>query len=98
MENVFHIIQRPVVTERATSLKALANQYGFRVAPEATKHQIKFAIERLFKVKVKGVNTMQVRGKARRMGAAPAGSRAHWKKAIVTLVQGQELKLLEETQ
>ncbi len=98
MENVLAIIKRPVVTERATNLKALSNQYLFRVAPNASKRDIKFAVEKLFKVKVLGVNTMRVKGKFRRMGNAPGAYRPDWKKAIVTLPQGQEIKVLEEGQ
>ena len=98
MDNILSLIRRPIVTERATQLKALSNQYVFRVAPEANKQQVKRAIERLFKVKVLSVNTMNVRGKARRIGNSPAGSRSSWKKAIVMLQQGQELKAVEESE
>src|SRR5690242_9529073 len=98
MDHLLSIIKRPVVTERATNLKALANQYVFRVAPQASKRDIKLAIEKLFKVKVASVNTMRVAGKFRRMGAAPAGQRSDWKKAIIRLQAGQEIKVVEETQ
>jgi large subunit ribosomal protein L23 len=96
MENLYHLIKRPLITERATNLRALANQYVFRVSADATKPDIKQALERLFKVKVLRVNTMRVRGKFRRMGNAPGAHRATWKKAIVTLPAGQEIKVLEE--
>jgi large subunit ribosomal protein L23 len=98
MENLFSIIKRPLVTERATNLKAKANQYVFRVAPKASKGDIKHAVEQLFKVKVLGVNTMRVGGKFRRMGNAPGSHRPDWKKAIVSVQQGQEIKILEEGQ
>ena len=98
MENIFQIIQRPVVTERATNLRESANQYVFRVALAATKGDIKSAIEKLFKVKVVNINTMHVRGKFRRMGNAPGARRSDWKKAIVTLQKGQEIRALEDGQ
>src|SRR5579864_3936839 len=97
MEN-FSIIKRPLITERATNLKAQSNQYVFRVAPHATKRDIKAAVEQLFKVTVLGVNTMQVSGKFRRMGNAPGAYRPTWKKAIVKLPAGQEIKILDEGQ
>ncbi|HVO32396.1 MAG TPA: 50S ribosomal protein L23 [Elusimicrobiota bacterium] len=90
------IIQRPLMTERATNLKAHANQYVFRVRSEASKREIKLAVERLFKVKVLGVNTLRVKGKLRRMGNAPASYRPDWKKAIVSVQAGQEIKVLDE--
>jgi large subunit ribosomal protein L23 len=98
MENILTIIKRPVVTERATSLKASANQYVFRVSTDASKGDIKHAVEKLFKVKVLGINTMRVGGKFRRMGNAPGSHRPDWKKAIVTVQKGQEIKILEEGQ
>jgi large subunit ribosomal protein L23 len=98
MDNIFQIIQRPLVTERATNLKALSNQYVFRVSPHASKGDIKRAVEQLFKVKVVGVNTLNATGKYRRMGNAPGSHRPDWKKAFVTLAKGQEIKILEEGQ
>ena len=98
MENLLKVIKRPLVTERATNLKAQANQYVFRVAPAANKRDIKLAIEKLFKVRVLGVNTMRVGGKFRRMGNAAGAHRPDWKKAIVTLPAGQEIKYLDEGQ
>jgi large subunit ribosomal protein L23 len=95
MDNLYSLIDRPVVTERATNLKA-SNQYVFRVALNASKRDIKLAIEKLFKVKVLGVNTMRVAGKFRRLGSSPGNHRADWKKAIVTLPAGQEIKFIED--
>ena len=96
MSATFDIIQRPLITERATNLKADANQYVFRVASGATKPDIKAAIEQLFKVQVLSVNTMHVRGKFRRMGAGRGNYRTGWKKAIVSLKAGQEIRAGEE--
>lgn len=97
MNSVFDVLQKPVVTERAANLKASNNQYVFRVSPDATKLTIKAAIEQLFKVHVEGVNTMLVRGKFRRMGANRGSYRSTWKKAIVTLKPGEEIKTVEES-
>jgi large subunit ribosomal protein L23 len=97
MNSALSIIQKPLITERATSLKALANQYVFRVATGASKRDIKLAIEQLFKVEVLSVNTMHVHGKFRRLGGARGAYRSDWKKAIVALKAGQEIRVGEET-
>ena len=86
------------MTERTAQMKAQANQYVFRVALDASKRDIRVAIEQFFKVKVLSVNTMRVGGKFRRMGNAPGAHRPDWKKAIVTLAEKQEIKVLEEGQ
>jgi len=86
MSSALAIIHRPLVTERATNLKATGNQYVFRVASGATKNDIKAAIEQLFKVHVLSVNTMRVHG----------AYRPDWKKAIVSLKPGQEIRVGEE--
>jgi len=97
MDSYFNIIQKPLITERATALKALSNQYVFRVATGATKDDIRNAIEHLFKVSVLSVNTMRVHGKFRRMGSSRGAYRPDWKKAIITLKAGQEIRPGEET-
>jgi len=97
MNSPLSIVQRPLITERATNLKALANQYVFRVASGASKRDIKLAIEQLFKVQVLSVNTMNVHGKFRRLGGSRGAYRADWKKAIVALKAGQEIRPGEET-
>ena len=97
MNSALSIIQRPLITERATNLKALCNQYVFRVASGSSKSDIKAAVEQLFKVQVLSVNTMRVQGKFRRLGAARGAYRADWKKAIVSLKPGQEIRLGEES-
>jgi large subunit ribosomal protein L23 len=96
MSHLLQIIKKPLVTERATNLKALSNQYVFRVAPGASKGDIKRAIEDLFKVNVLKVRTMNVGGKFRRMGNNAGAYRPDWKKAIVSLKTGQEIKIAEE--
>ena len=82
--NAYDIIRRPVITEQ--SMEAVeAKKYVFEVAKSATKTEIKAAIEEIFGVKVTKVNTIRMQGKVKRTGAYPAGKRADYKKAIVTL-------------
>ena len=89
------VIKRPVITERSSSLRA-HNQYVFEVALDATKGQIRQAVESLFRVKVEAVRTMRFPGKlTRRMSPRP-GYRPDWKKAIVRVKAGQEIKTGEE--
>ena len=89
------IIKKPLITEKATILREKENKYIFMVDKSANKQRIKEAIEELFKVKVEGVHTSIMGGKLRRMGAH-AGYRADWKKAIVQIKKGQEIKMVEE--
>ena len=85
------IIRRPIVlTEKASLLREKHNQVVFEVAREANKIQIRDAVQRLFKVNVTGVNTMLMRGKERRMGRG-RGKMQNWKKAIVTLKEGDSI-------
>ena len=82
--NAYDIIRKPVITEQ--SMAGVADQkYVFEVAVNANKTEIKAAIEQIFGVKVAKVNTLIVGGKVKRTGAYPAGRRAAFKKAVVTL-------------
>ena len=82
--NAYDIIRRPVITEQ--SMEAVADKkYVFQVAIDANKTEIKAAVEEIFGVKVEKVNTVRMMGKMKRTGAYPAGRRAAYKKAIVTL-------------
>jgi large subunit ribosomal protein L23 len=83
-----------VVTEKAERLKAEQSRYTFKVAPTANKIEVRDAVERLFKVHVRDVRVMNYMGKMRRMGRF-AGRRPDWKKAIVTLKQGERIESLE---
>ena len=85
----FEIVRRPVITEKAT-LGSQHNQVTFRVAIDATKPEIKKAIESLFKVKVTAVNTVRVMGKLKRFRNR-LGKREDYKKAIVTLAEGHSI-------
>ena len=88
------IIIRPIVTEKSTDLMADETKYTFEVDMRANKTQIKNAIEEIFKVNVLKVNTSRVRGKIRRMGRYE-GRTSEWKKAVVTLEQGQRIEVFE---
>lgn len=89
------IIKRPLIlTEKGSLLREQGNQYLFEVDPRANKVQIKQAVETLFDVSVTDVNTLIVRGKVKRMGRGHA-KRRNWKKAIVTLAEGNEIDFFE---
>ena len=82
--NTYDIILRPVITEQ--SMESVGEKkYVFQVAIDATKTEIKAAVEEIFGVKVSKVNTIRMQGKVKRTGAYPAGRRAAFKKAVVTL-------------
>ena len=85
----YDVIVGPVITEKATLLSE-QNKVVFKVAPNATKPQIKEAVERLFDVKVKSVNTLVTKGKVK-IFKGTRGQRSDVKKAIVTLVEGQAI-------
>ena len=91
--NPHQIIIRPLITEKNTNLMSL-NKYSFEVDRSANKLQIKQAIESIFNVSVTAVHTMNVRGKLRRRGMR-YGYTADWKKAIVTLAEGDRIELFE---
>jgi len=92
-KGLYHIIQRPVVTEKSTRLMDTENKYVFRVDARANKMEIKQAVERLFNVKVLSVTAMNVRGKPRRLRFGQEGKRSNWKKAIVRLKEGDSIEL-----
>jgi large subunit ribosomal protein L23 len=93
MPTPHQIIIRPLITEKNTMLMEL-NKYSFEVLREATKPEIKRAIETIFNVSVTKVHTMNVRGKLRRRGRE-FGYTREWKKAIVTLAPGDRIDLFE---
>lgn len=88
-----YIIRAPVLTEESTIQTDTRNKYTFKVDPRATKTQIRDAVEKLFNVKVTAVNTMNFEGKVRRRGRVE-GRRADWKKAVVTLREGDSIELI----
>ncbi len=94
------VIRRPLITEKNTWLME-QDQYSFEVSPDANKIQIREAVERLFNVRVKAVNTLNVKAKARsrairRGRGRVTGHEAAWKKAIVTLYPGQRIDVFEQ--
>ncbi len=89
------LVKRPLITERTTKLME-ENKYCFLVDPRANKTQIKQAIEEIFKVKVKAVNTFNRLGKIKRMGRHE-GRRPSWKRAVVTLEAGSRIEFFEGT-
>ena len=89
--NVHDVIRVPLITEKGTKLEAARKSF-FKVAFKAQKHEIREAVERLFNVKVESVNTMVVTGKWKRVRFRPGKTR-DWKKAIVTLKEGQKIEL-----
>jgi large subunit ribosomal protein L23 len=90
-ERMYQVLLSPLVTEKATALTE-QSQVVFKVRIEATKPEIKAAVEGLFGVKVLAVNTLVVKGKAKRFKGRP-GQRSDWKKAMVKLAEGQSIDL-----
>ncbi|MEA3267109.1 MAG: 50S ribosomal protein L23 [Candidatus Fermentibacteria bacterium] len=88
------IILEPIVTEKSTIARELYNKYSFRVIPGATKPQIANAIEKIFEVTVLKVHTINMDGKVKRLGRN-LGRRSAWKKAIVTLAEGDSVDFFE---
>lgn len=93
MRDYRDIILKPIVTEKSMNLLA-DNKYTFLVDKRANKSEIKSAIESIFKVKVESVNTMNIKGKPKRMGRFE-GKRPDRKKAIVTLKAGQKIRIFD---
>ena len=94
MRNVYDIIASPLITEKGTMVSEAGNQVLFRVRRDANKDEIRRAIESLFKVKVEKVRTLNFLGKTRRVGRN-IGRRPNWKKAYVTLAEGQRIDFFE---
>lgn len=86
MTKAYDIIKRPIITEQSMSMTEM-KRYTFEVTKSANKIEIAKAIEEIFGVKVKKVNTLNMYGKEKRTGRYPAGRRASWKKAMVTLTE-----------
>jgi len=92
--DIHRILIQPLLTEKITGLREKSNTVGFVVHPDANRVQIKQAVEALLKVKVHKVNLMNVRGKVKRLGRF-SGKRSDWKKAFVTLKEGEKLEMYE---
>jgi len=94
MKEAQRIIRRPLITEKSTDQKDLYHQYVFEVDRDANKIEIQAAVEQLFKVKVRNVRTCNVLGKVKRLGRK-FGKRPDWKKAVVTLREGDRIEFFE---
>jgi large subunit ribosomal protein L23 len=94
MTAAYSILRRPIVTEKTTLQKEVANTVTFEVARDANRIDIKKAVEKAFNVKVKSVQTMQVTGKVKRRGRI-LGKRRNWKKAMVRLMPGERIEFFE---
>lgn len=88
------VIKRPILSEKATAQSEKANQVAFEVSMDSTKPQIRDAVEKFFKAKVQSVNTVVVPGKTYRTKAG-AGKSPSWKKAVVTLRQGEKIEFFK---
>ena len=94
MKSIYDVIVRPVVSEKSAAIAELARKYVFEVRPSAAKTEIREAVERVFGVKVKGVHTMIVHGKTKRVGRFEK-KRTNWKKAIVSLAEGHKIDIFQ---
>ncbi|HOI10458.1 MAG TPA: 50S ribosomal protein L23 [Myxococcota bacterium] len=94
MKSPYDVIRRPLITEKANLDKERRNAYHFEVPVTVDRQEVKEAVERVFAVKVEDVRTITVRGKMKRMGRF-FGRRPGWKKAIVTLREGDKIDLFE---
>ena len=88
------VVKRPIITEKSERAREANRQYAFEVHGEATKIQVKNAVEKLFAVHVTAVRTSIARGKNKRVGRS-MGRRPNWKKAVVTLKEGETIALFE---
>jgi large subunit ribosomal protein L23 len=89
-ERIFQVLTGPHTSEKAATVADINNQYVFKVAVDASKTEIKKSVEKLFKVKVRDVNTLRVKGKVKR-NKHGFSTKSTWKKAYVRLEQGQDI-------
>jgi len=94
MKDLSKVVRRPLITEAGADLREQSNKVLFEVATDANKHEIKRAVEHYFGVKVLKVRTMNYRGKVKRLGRFQ-GKRADWKKAVITLSEGDSIDLFD---
>jgi len=92
LKSVYTVIKSPLVTEKSTSLNA-QNKYTFRIDKRSNKIEVRRAIEIIYKVKVAAVNIINMKGKLKRMRVGQEGKTASWKKALVTLRKGDQIKI-----
>lgn len=92
--NFYQVLKYPVDTEKTNLQKEALNQISFEVDPSANRVEIKKAVEHIFNVKVKSVNTMNVKGKVKQRGRI-VGKRKDWRKALVTLMPGHRINFFD---
>ena len=92
--NPYDVLIRPLLTEKITAIREIKNCVAFAVHRRATRIEIRLAVEKIFNVKVSSVNVMNVIGKKKRQGRY-LGKRSDWRKALVTLKQGEKIELYE---
>ena len=93
VERLHQVLRRPIISEKSTNAAESGQQVVFEVLTDATKSEIKTAVECLFEVSVEGVQVINVRGKIKRFGKTP-GKRTNWKKAYVRLAEGDDIDFL----
>ena len=93
-KSIFNVIRRPIISEKSIALREALNQVTFEVDMSANKIEIRKAVQQLLEAKVLSVNTLIVRGKVKRIGRY-SGKRPNWKKAVVTLDEGQTIAALD---
>lgn len=93
--HIYEVLRRPITTEKSFEQSDSLNQYTFEVDERANKHLVKEAVETAFDVKVIGVRMMTVQAKRKRYGRRLVISKPEWKKAVVTLAQGDRIQFFE---
>lgn len=93
--NVYEVLRRPITTEKSVALSDVLNQYTFEVDRRSNKHLVKEAVEAVFSVAVVNVRMMTVPAKKRRYGKSMVVSKSAWKKAVVTLAEGDRIQFFE---
>jgi large subunit ribosomal protein L23 len=93
-KSIFNIIRRPIISEKSIALREALNQVTFEVDMNANKIEIRKAVEQLLEASVSSVNTLIVRGKSKRIGRY-TGKRPNWKKAVVTLNEGESIEAFD---
>lgn len=94
MKDIYRVIHKPIITEKGNIQKEDSNKVTFEVSRKANKIEIKNAVQGLFNVKVINVNIMNFKGKNKRVGRV-LGKKSNWKKAVVTLKEGENIEFFE---
>jgi len=97
MRSIYEVVKRPIISEKSTAQAEIVRRYSFEVAVKANKAEIKDAVQKMFNVRVKDVRTMIVHGKLKRVGRFEV-KRSNWKKALVTLAEGQKIDFFQAAQ